>query len=409
MSLTKYLAQIEELKKENAILKQELQKAATELSFLNQNEDKFKNVVEGSPNGFVLIDSKGIITLVNKKTESIFGYTRDELLGQKVEILIPKVHRQNHEHYRDEFFEKPVARAMGAGRDLFGQHKDGSQIPVEIGLNPMPSPEGISILASIIDITKRKQDEAALKESEQEIKKKNEELTRFIYTVSHDLKSPLVTIKAFIAYLADDVQKGDKEAQSRDIKYINNAADKMGSLLDELLELSKIGRKEDPKTEIPMKYIAQSAVDLVAGRIAHRKVKVEITGPDVMLYGHQPRLLQLYQNLVDNSVKFFGDQPEPVIEIGSFPDPDKNEVVLFVRDNGSGIDSKYHDKVFGLFEKLDADAEGTGIGLALVKRIVEVHGGSICFASEGKGKGTTFYFTIDKAYFINNKYPKKES
>lgn len=409
MSLTKYLAQIEELKKENAILKQELQKAATELSFLNQNEDKFKNVVEGSPNGFVLIDSKGIITLVNKKTESIFGYTRDELLGQKVEILIPKVHRHNHEHYRDEFFEKPVARAMGAGRDLFGQHKDGSQIPVEIGLNPMPSPEGISILASIIDITKRKQDEAALKESEQEIKKKNEELTRFIYTVSHDLKSPLVTIKAFIAYLADDVQKGDKEAQSRDIKYINNAADKMGSLLDELLELSKIGRKEDPKTEIPMKYIAQSAVDLVAGRIAHRKVKVEITGPDVMLYGHQPRLLQLYQNLVDNSVKFFGDQPEPVIEIGSFPDPDKNEVVLFVRDNGSGIDSKYHDKVFGLFEKLDADAEGTGIGLALVKRIVEVHGGSICFASEGKGKGTTFYFTIDKAYFINNKYPKKES
>lgn len=409
MSLEKYLIEIEELKKENAILKQELQKAATELSFLNQNDDKFKNVVEGSPNGFVLVDSKGVITLVNKKTESIFGYTRDELLGQKVEILIPKVHRQNHENYRDGFFEKPVARAMGAGRDLFGLHKDGSQIPVEIGLNPMPTPEGIFILASIIDITKRKQDEAALKESEQEIKKKNEELTRFIYTVSHDLKSPLVTIKAFIAYLVEDVQKEDKEAQSRDIQYINNAADKMGNLLDELLELSKIGRKEVPKTEIPMKNIAQSAVDLVAGRIAHRKVKVEITGPDVMLYGHQPRLLQLYQNLVDNSVKFFGDQPEPVIEIGSFPDPDKNEVVLFVRDNGSGIDSKYHDKVFGLFEKLDADAEGTGIGLALVKRIVEVHGGSICFASEGKGKGTTFYFTIDKAYFINDQHPKKES
>ncbi len=406
MDLTKYLVQIEELKKENGLLKQELQKVSTELNLFNQNEDKFKNVVEGSPNGFILVDAKGRITLVNKKTESIFGYNRDELLGQKVELLIPKVHRDNHEHYRDEYLEKPIARAMGVGRDLFGLHKDGSQIPVEIGLNPMNTSEGTFVLASIIDITKRKQYEAALKESEQEIKKKNEELTRFIYTVSHDLKSPLVTIKSFASYLTEDGQKEDKEAQSRDILFINNAADKMGRLLDELLELSKIGKKEEPKSEIPMKTLAQSAIDLVAGRIAQRKVKVKITGPDVMLYGHQQRLLQLYQNLVDNAVKFMGEQPDPLIEIGSFPETIKNQLVLFVRDNGSGIDTKYHDKVFGLFEKLDAEAEGTGIGLALVKRIVEVHGGSIWFTSEGQGKGTTFCFTIEKSYQIKDESSK---
>jgi PAS domain S-box-containing protein len=402
MNLTKYLVQIEELKKENALLKQELQKATTELNLFNQNEDKFKNVVEASPNGFILVDDKGIITLVNKKTESIFGYTRDELLGQKVEVLIPKVHRHNHEHYRNEYFEKPVTRAMGVGRDLFGLHKNGSQIPVEIGLNPMITSEGTFVLASIIDITKRKQDEAALKESEQEIKQKNEELTRFIYTVSHDLKSPLVTIKSFTSYLIEDVQNDDKKAQSKDILYINNAVDKMGRLLDELLELARIGKKEDPKSEIPLKTIAQSAVDLVAGRIAQRKVKVKITGPDVILYGHQPRLLQLYQNLIDNAVKFMGEQSDPIIEIGSFQETTNNQIVLYIRDNGSGIDPKYHDKVFGLFEKLDAASEGTGIGLALVKKIVEVHGGSIWFTSEGKGKGTTFCFTLEKS-FINKK------
>lgn len=406
MDLPKYLVQIEELKNENTLLKQELQKATAELNFFNQNEDKFKNVVEASPNGFILVDGKGKITLVNKKTESIFGYSREELLGQKVEILIPKVHHHNHEHYRDEYFEKPVARAMGVGRDLFGLHKDGSQIPVEIGLNPMTTSEGTFVLASIIDITKRKQDEAALKESEHEIKKKNEELTRFIYTVSHDLKSPLVTIKAFTSYLTEDVKKEDKEGQARDILFINNAADKMGRLLEELLELARIGKKEDPKSEIPMKTIAQSAVDLVAGRIAQRKVKVTFTGPDVMLYGHQPRILQLYQNLIDNSVKFMGDQREPLIEIGSFLETNKNQVVLFVRDNGSGIDPKYHDKVFGLFEKLDAEAEGTGIGLALVKRIAEVHGGSIWFTSEGHEKGTTFCFTFEKSYVIKDESSK---
>lgn len=200
--------------------------------------------------------------------------------------------------------------------------------------------------------------------------------------------------------MKEDVENMDKEAQEKDISYIQNATDKMGKLLDELLELSRIGKKEDPKTEFSMKAIAQMAVDLVAGRISQRNVKVIFTGPDVMLYGYQQRLLQLYQNLIDNAVKFMGNQTEPLIEIGSYLDSGINQVVLFVRDNGSGIDPKYHDKVFGLFEKLDAKAEGTGIGLALIKRIVEVHGGAICLDSKGSDKGTTFFFTFDKSYLL---------
>lgn len=124
------------------------------------------------------------------------------------------------------------------------------------------------------------------------------------------------------------------------------------------------------------------------------------TGPDIIIYGHQQRLLQLYQNLLDNAVKFIGKQPKPIIEVGSYKDAEKNQMVLFVKDNGSGIDPKFHHKLFGLFEKLDNSTEGTGIGLALIKRIVEVHGGTIWFTSEGVGKGTMFYFTLEKTRLL---------
>lgn len=239
------------------------------------------------------------------------------------------------------------------------------------------------------------------KSIEQEIKQKNEELTRFIYTVSHDLKSPLVTILAFTSYLQEDIESGEKDAREKDINYIRNAAEKMGKLLDELLELSRIGRKEKAKSEITLKSIIESAKDLVAGRIEKKGIKIKITSPPVMLFGHAQRFIQLFQNLIDNSAKFMGDQPDPLIEIGSYQDEEKNnEIVLFVRDNGSGIDPRHSHKIFGLFEKLDGNTEGTGIGLALVRRIIEVHGGSVWFVSEGEGQGTTFYFTLEGTRII---------
>jgi PAS domain S-box-containing protein len=241
------------------------------------------------------------------------------------------------------------------------------------------------------------EDITATKKREQEILQKNEELTRFIYTVSHDLKSPLVTIKAFTSYLQEDIEKQDKEAQNTDIGYINNAADKMGLLLEELLELSRIGRKENIKTEETLAFITQEAIDLVAGQINEGNVNISVNQPKVKLYGDTRRLIQLFQNLIDNAVKYMGNQSKPTIEIGAIPPKEpSSDIILYVKDNGMGIDVRYHHKIFGLFEKLDASKEGTGIGLALVKRIVEVHNGKIWFESEGIGKGTTFYFTFEK-------------
>jgi signal transduction histidine kinase len=227
---------------------------------------------------------------------------------------------------------------------------------------------------------------------ENELRLKNEEISRFVYTVSHDLRSPLVTIKAFLGYLEQDIKDGDKAAADKDMDFIRNAADKMAVLLDELLKLSRIGSKVNPSVEIPLQELAQDVLNLVAGRISERGVRVKITDDPVVLYGDVARLSELYQNLIDNAVKFMGDQSEPTIEVGVRTDA--RGITLFVKDNGSGIDRRHQKKLFGLFEKLDKTSEGAGMGLAIAKRVVELHGGSIWVESDGLGAGTTFCFTL---------------
>ncbi|HEX2974547.1 MAG TPA: PAS domain S-box protein [Bacteroidales bacterium] len=360
---------------------------------LRENEQRLQGLFNNAAIGIVITDSEDHISVVNDHLCDILGYTHEELTGKNITELTAPEDRSLSDSVNYRLHSGELKTIDYEKRYL---KRDGSPLWVHVTTSTVVDPSGkhINSIRTVEDISVRKAAEEAIRLSAEMLSKKNEELTQFIHTVSHDLKSPLVTIKSFTAYLREDIEQDNKEAQARDIGYIGNAADRMGRLLDELLELSRIGRKEKPKSEFPMKEIAQSAVDLVAGRISQRGVNVAITGPDVMLYGHQERLLQLYQNLIDNAVKFMGNQPEPLIEIGSFAE-NRNKVVLFVRDNGSGIDPKYHKRVFGLFEKLDNKAEGSGLGLALIKRIVEVHGGEIRVDSEGRGKGATFFFTLE--------------
>ena len=177
-----------------------------------------------------------------------------------------------------------------------------------------------------------------------------------------------------------------------DLARISRAADRMQQLLHDLLKLSRIGRLMNPPEQIPFETIVREAVELVHGRIEERGVQVDIAPHLPVIYGDQLRLVEVMQNLLDNACKFMGEQPQPRIEIGRREI--EGQPVFFVRDNGQGIDPAYHDQVFGLFEKLDPQSEGTGVGLALVKRIIEVHGGQIWLESEGLGHGTAFYFTL---------------
>ncbi|MGZ8948675.1 MAG: sensor histidine kinase [Candidatus Aminicenantales bacterium] len=229
---------------------------------------------------------------------------------------------------------------------------------------------------------------------EEELQAKNDELIHLADTISHDLKSPLVTIRTFLGYLEQDIRKPDVAIVEKDLTYIRNAAEKASRLLDELLELSRIGRKINPPAEVPLQEVVKEALDLVAGRIAERGVTVMVTKEPIQLFGDRLRLAEVFQNLVENAVKFMGRQRAPCVEIGV--EQVGGETVLFVRDNGIGIDPQYQTKLFGLFEKLDPRTEGTGVGLALVKRIMEVHGGRIWVESEGPGKGATFRFTLPK-------------
>jgi signal transduction histidine kinase len=180
---------------------------------------------------------------------------------------------------------------------------------------------------------------------------------------------------------------------------MHTAADKMGQLLDELLNLARVGRKMNPAERVTFKELAQEAVRLVAGRISTGGAEVQVADAAVVLEGDRPRLVEIWQNLVENACKFMGNQPKPRVEIGV--ERRGSEMVFFVRDNGAGIEPRYQARVFGLFEKLDPKGEGTGMGLALVKRIVELYKGRIWVESPGLGQGANFLFTLPAAVIIN--------
>jgi PAS domain S-box-containing protein len=250
----------------------------------------------------------------------------------------------------------------------------------------------IRMIGAITDITERKQAEVEREALIAELETKNAELERFIYTVSHDLKSPLITIHGFLGYVEQAALIGDINQVKADIARITNAVIKMKQLLDELLELSRIGRLINPPQVVPLGDLAREAVEMVAGRLAERNIEVQIAPDLPAVYGDRMRLREVLENLLDNAVKYIGNQSQPCVEIGARYN--SAEPIFYVRDNGVGIDPRYHQKVFGLFEKLDQQAEGTGVGLAIVKRIVEVHGGRIWVESAGAGHGSTFCFTL---------------
>ncbi len=251
----------------------------------------------------------------------------------------------------------------------------------------------IGIVGAVQDITERKQVEEEREALIHELENKNAELERFTYTVSHDLKSPLVTITGFLGFLEKDAISGNIEGVKSSVNRIAGAAKKMQSLLSDLLELSRIGRLMNPPEDIPFSDIVHEAVDQVRGRLDDIDAIVEIQRDFPIVHGDRIRLVEVVQNLLENSIKYSTPSVRLRIEIGMDEPNEKKFPVFYVRDNGVGIEPQFHERIFGLFNKLDTQSEGTGIGLSLVKRIIEVHNGRIWVESE-KGKGATFYFSL---------------
>lgn len=250
-----------------------------------------------------------------------------------------------------------------------------------------------SVLAGAL--AERKRAERDREQLIEELEARNAELDRFAYTVSHDLKSPLITITGYIGLLQEDIAKGDFSEAEESLECMSEAADRMSELLTGLLELSRIGRSVNPPEEVSMAALVNEAIALTQGQIQQQGVQIEVSADLPVVFADRDRLLEALVNLIDNGVKYMGDQPQPRINIGF-----RNrgpETVFFVRDNGIGIEPRHQQTVFDLFDQLDPRAEGSGVGLALVKRIIEVHGGKIWVESSGAGQGSTFCFTVPPA------------
>lgn len=319
---------------------------------------------------------------VNDSFCKMTGYSREEVIGKRAgHDLHVWVHQEDRNTIIDRLNKQGYVDEYKAKfRRKNGQEATGLLYAVNVSI----ANEACQ-LYSFVDISN-------IERLLDELTEKNNELEAFSYTVSHDLKAPLVTISGFLGYLENDARNGDFESLNKDILRINEAASKMQRLLNELLKLSRIGRLMNPAEAVSFRDIVDEALSLTQGRLDQKHVQVKVEAALPTVYGDRARLVEVIQNLVDNAAKFMGNQPKPLIRIGQILD--NNRTVFYVHDNGIGIQPEQTERVFGLFNKLDPNTEGTGIGLALIKRILEVGGGKIWVESNGLGKGTTFYFTL---------------
>ncbi len=328
--------------------------------------------------------------------EALFGLKKGEFDG-KYETYLSMIHPADLAAVQHE-----IQQALSIENyDYVVEHRirlpDGSVRWLEGRGKVYRSDDGkpLRMIGTVVDVTNRKNAEAERERLIQELAAKNRELEQFTYTVSHDLKAPIITLKGFLGYLNEDARAGDITRLEKDIQRINEAADKMHRLLTELLELSRIGRLMNPPQPVPFRELVNEAAELLQGRLQSVNATLKIADPLPIVYGDRRRLLEVVQNLLDNAAKFSAVRPQPLIEIGC-QDWENDMPVFYVRDNGIGIPPEHHEHIFGLFNKLDPTVEGTGVGLTLVKRIVEFHGGRIWVESEA-GKGATFYFTLPAA------------
>jgi len=365
---------------------------------LRSSEERYRSLFNGILEGIYRSTPEGRFVDINPAMARMFGFdSREEML----DVDIKKALFFSPEDRKSDYLAPGEERV-----DTFRmKRKDGSEIWVEDHGHYVYDDNGNIIFHEGIlrDVTPHVIAEAERKRAElereqliAELETKNTELTQFTYTVSHDLKSPLVTINGYLGYIEQNVSSGNMERLKQDIQRIQGAVNKMHALLTELLELSRIGRMMNEPEDIPMNDLINDALNNVHGQIEERNITVQ-TQPNLpTIHGDRQRLTEVLQNLIENAVKYIGEQNDPLIEIGqNSKDIESGQPIFFVKDNGIGIAPEYHERIFGLFNKLDAKSEGTGIGLALVKRIVEFHGGRIWVESEF-GKGSTFYFTLPR-------------
>ena len=365
--------------------------AITDITERKLSDERFRLVVEACPSGMIMIDADGKIVLINAEAERLFGYAREELFGRSIDILVPAMARPGHAKLRKEFVAAPEARRMGIGRDLYGARKNGTQIPIEIGLNPIQTSDGLMILSAITDISERKRATEDLAKRSEQLERSNADLGQFAHVASHDLQEPLRMVSSYTSLLAEHYKDRTDEKAEKCIRYVLDGANRMQQLIQDLLSYSRVDSQAELPVLINSEIVVRTA--LINLKVAIEESHAEIDFDELpTVQADAVQLTQVFQNLIGNALKFYGERP-PHIRIGAKLSDDR--WVFEIEDNGIGIEKEYAERVFHMFQRLNERGryEGSGIGLAIVKKIVERHSGRVWFESKPK-IGTTFYFTI---------------
>lgn len=362
-------------------------------------ETTYRELLDLAPDGIVAIDGSGRMLLANVQAHRLFGYSPGTLVGQSVDVLLPEALRAVHAGHRAGYMASPRPRPMGAGLDLIGLRRDGSEFAVEISLSPIHTGTHPLVMAAIRDISDRKRAEAQIKGLNEDLARRvaelaavNRELETFSYSVSHDLRAPLRALDGFSQALVEDLGDALPPEAHDHVRRIRAAAVRMGRLIDDLLALAGVTRREMHRETVDLTALARTVTERLRRAESERAVDVVIA--EGLRASGDSHLLQVaLQNLLGNAWKFTGKQGYARIELGA--SPEGSETVFHVRDNGVGFDMAYADKLFGAFQRLHAAQEfaGTGIGLATVQRVVLRHGGRI-WAHAEPDVGATFYFTL---------------
>lgn len=355
---------------------------------LASSEARLQAVLDTAVDAIIVIDESGVIQTYNNAAERIFGFTAEEAVGRNVSMLMPSPYREEHDGYLEHYLKTGERRVIGIGREVLGQHKDGRIFPMDLSVAEFFDGRERRFSGIVRDITERKHAQQRMGELIAELKVANEELKSFAYVASHDLKAPLRAISTLAEWISQDYADQFDDEGREQMRLLIGRVRRMDRLIDGILEYSRIGRVREAPEPVDLNPLVAEVLDLLA---PPPEIQVEITDLPALRI-ERVRIQQVFQNLISNAVKYM-DKPQGTVRVGWRPEGDS--LHFTVEDNGPGIEARHFDRIFGMFQTLvPRDRyESTGLGLALVKKIIETHGGMVWVTSV-PGKGSTFHFTL---------------